>query len=403
MMIKPTNKKRFLAVFSLLPILALACRAALPQGQADTSNQPVPARQVEAPVQPAEPILLPEAVTDEQGVLISLYQRANPAVVYIAIYGESNGQVVPVGQGSGFVYDNEGYIITNAHVVENAEQVEVGFSDGLVSSADIVGKDLNSDLAVVKVEKMPSGISPLPLGDINSVLVGETVIAIGNPFGLEGTLTRGVVSAIGRTIPALTPFSIPQAIQTDAAINPGNSGGPLLNLQGQVIGVNAQIETNGVSQSNSGVGFAIPVSIVSRVVPELISKGEYTWGWLGVRGGSLSAAEVKAMNLPVDRGAYLSEIVSGGPAEKAGLKGSSGQKTVDGRTVEVGGDVIVAIDGQPVNTFDDLLLYIAMNTSPGQEVTLTVVRGGETQEVKLTLEPRPENLEEPSTLPFNRP
>jgi 2-alkenal reductase len=226
---------------------------------------------------------------------------------------------------------------------------------------------------------------------MNALRVGQSVVAIGNPFGLEGTLTRGIISALGRTIPALTVFSIPQSIQTDAAINPGNSGGPLLNLQGQVIGVNAQIETDDGVRANSGVGFAIPVSIIQRVVPSLIEDGKYTWPWLGVRGRSLNQTLVKAMELPVETGAYLWEVVDGGPASKAGLRGYTETVTVDGRTEDIGGDVVIGIDGQPVNSFDDLLIYVALNTRPGQQVTLTVLRDGAQRDFTLTLEARPEN------------
>ncbi|MGB9521448.1 MAG: S1C family serine protease, partial [Anaerolineales bacterium] len=254
------------------------------------------------------------------------------------------------------------------------------------------GEDLNSDLAVVKVDKLPQGVQPLPLGDINKLAVGQTVVAIGNPFGLEGTLTKGIISALGRSIPALTPFTIPQAIQTDAAINPGNSGGPLLNLQGEVIGVNAQIETGGTAAANTGVGFAIPVSIIKLVVPDLIEKGKHDWAWLGVRGGTLNPWIKEAMNLNVDKGAYIAEVVQGGPSDKAGLRGSSKTVTIRGREVDVGGDVVVAINGQPVNSFDDLLIYVSLNSKPGDTVVLTIVRNGKTQEIKVTLEKRPEKL-----------
>jgi 2-alkenal reductase len=328
-------------------------------------------------------------VSDDQ-VLIDLYARVNPSVVNITVYASSGGQVMAMGQGSGFVYDTQGDIITNAHVVHGASEIEVTFSDGLVRRAELVGEDLHSDLAVVKVE-LPEGVGPLPLGDMGSLAVGQTVVAIGNPFGLQGTLTRGIISALGRTIPALTVFSIPQAIQTDAAINPGNSGGPLLNLQGEVIGVNAQIETNGASNSNLGVGFAIPVSIVQRVVPELIANGEYLWPYLGVSGYDVTPVLVEAMNLPVERGAYVATVTDNGPALRAGLRGSNNTVTIEGRTVDVGGDVITAIDGTPVNSFDDLLIYLSLQTSPGQTVTLTIIRGGETQEVEVTLQTRPSN------------
>ncbi len=335
---------------------------------------------------------LPADVADEQALLVNLYARANPAVVNITIYGQNGGQIVPLGQGSGFVYDESGSIITNDHVVEGAEQVEVTFSDGTIRDAEVIGQDPNSDLAVVKVDQLPAGIAPLQLGNLSELAVGQTVIAIGNPFGLDGTLTRGIISALGRTIPALTPFSIPQAIQTDAAINPGNSGGPLLDLHGHVIGVNAQIETGGTSHSNSGVGFAIPVNVVERVVPVLIEKGKYEWAWLGVRGGNIVPALVEAMKLPVERGAYILEATGGGPAEQASLRGADNTVTVNGLTMPVGGDVITAIDGQLIRSFDELLIYIAMQAEPGQNVTLTILRDGKTQDVNVQLGARPEGL-----------
>jgi 2-alkenal reductase len=315
-------------------------------------------------------------------------------VVNITEYVKQGSQVVPLGQGSGFVYDEKGHIITNAHVVEGADELEVTFSDGTIQMGTLVGKDLNSDLAIVKVQKLPNGVQPLPLGDISQLAVGQTVVAIGNPFGLEGTLTRGIISALGRSIPALTPFTIPQAIQTDAAINPGNSGGPLLNLQGEVIGVNAQIETGGETRANTGVGFAIPVSIIKLVIPDLIEKGKHDWAWLGVRGGTLNPWIREAMKLDVDKGAYIAEVVAGGPSDKAGLHGSSKTVTLRGREIEIGGDVVVAINGQPVRSFDDLLIYVSLNSKPGDVVVLTIIRNGKTQEVKVTLESRPENLGE---------
>jgi 2-alkenal reductase len=329
-------------------------------------------------------------MVSEDQVLVDLYVRVNPSVVNITIYGSVDGQVEALGQGSGFVYDTQGNILTNAHVVHGAEGIEVTFSDGLTRAATLVGEDLHSDLAVVHVD-LPEGISPLPLGEMSNLAVGQTVVAIGNPFGLQGTLTRGIISALGRTIPALTIFSIPQAIQTDAAINPGNSGGPLLNLNGEVIGVNAQIETDGTSNSNIGVGFAIPVSIVRRVTPDLVSNGEYSWPYLGVSGGDVTPLLVEAMSLPVERGAYVATVVENTPSSRAGLLGANESVTLDGRTVEVGGDVITAIDGTSVLSFDDLLIYLSLNTSPGQTVTLTILRDGETRDVQVTLAARPSN------------
>jgi 2-alkenal reductase len=390
-------KQKKLFVIAVLPLLAMACGIFSPLGStsdADQNTAPAALQVATVPAPTLAPIQLPAVTVDEEALLIEMYRQVNPAVVNIITYVNQGNFDTSSGQGSGFVYDTEGDIITNSHVVHGSDSIEVIFSDGTTLPAVIVGQDLHSDLAVVRVNDLPDGAHPLPLGEINEVAVGQTVVAIGNPFGLGGTLTRGIVSAIGRTIPALTAFSIPQAIQTDAPINPGNSGGPLLNLRGQVIGVNAQIETGDGSRVNSGVGFAIPVSIVARVVPVLIKDGEYQWGWLGVTGSTVNTAMVKAMDLPVNKGAYISQIINGGPADKAGLRGSRDQVSVGGRRTEVGGDIIVAIDGQPVSSFDDILIYIALNTHPGQLVVLTVLRDGKTQDVSLTLEPRPASTNE---------
>lgn len=376
----------------LVPVIILGCSLATPFNGIPGGSVAEPTT-VSSALATATQFPMPANVEDEQSLLVNLYARVNPAVVNLTIYGQNGGQIVPLGQGSGFVYDESGSIITNDHVVEGAEQVEVTFSDGTIRDAEVIGQDPNSDLAVVKVDQLPEGIAPLPLGDMSELAVGQTVIAIGNPFGLDGTLTRGIISALGRTIPALTPFSIPQAIQTDAAINPGNSGGPLLDLHGHVIGVNAQIETDGTSRSNSGVGFAIPVNVIQRVVPALIEEGKYEWSWLGVRGGNLVPTLVEAMNLPVERGAYILEVTAGGPAEQAGLRGANEEKVVNGLTIPVGGDVITAIEGQPINSFDDLLIYIAMQTSPGQKVNLTILRDGKTREISVLMEKRPDTLQ----------
>ncbi len=370
-----------------LSLTALACRAFTPGS--DTSGLPEVTVPVSTPINTTAP--LPVLTTDEEAQMIALYERVNPAVVNVTLYTTQNNQMVPTSQGSGFVYDAEGHIVTNAHVVHGAEQIDVTFSDGVVRSAEIVGEDLHSDLAVVRVDNLPAAAVALPLGNMDALRVGQNVVAIGNPFGYEGTLTRGIISALGRTIPALTVFSIPQSIQTDAAINPGNSGGPLLNLQGEVIGINAQIETDGSVAANSGVGFAIPVSIIQRVIPGLIKDGKYTWPWLGVRGRSLNLTLVQGMNLPVETGAYLWEVVADGPAAKAGLQGYKETITVDGRSEDVGGDVVIAIDGQPVHSFDDMLVYVALHTTPGQEVTLTVLRDGKEKTFVVKLEPRPAN------------
>lgn len=410
---------------AVLAIASLACGITLgnPNFNPNPSiNQPAPAQVTVAPFQATGPTQvvtpvptvaaqpLPQTIQNEQDLLVNLYKRINPSVVNITIYASSSGPTVPgqgsggsqggiqpLAEGSGWVYDSNHNIVTNAHVVQGAQQIEVTFSDGTIVAAKLVGQDLNSDLAVVHVDQMPAGVGPIPLADIKSVQVGDTVVAIGNPFGLNGTLTRGIVSALGREIPGLntfqgSPFSIPQAIQTDAAINPGNSGGPLLNLDGQLIGINDQIETNGTSNANTGVGFAIPVNIIQRSVPDLISKGTTEWSWMGISGGNLTPTLAQGMKLKVDRGAYIDTVTPGSPAETAGLQGSTSTATVNGRIVPTGGDVVTAIDGHQIQSFDDLLVYIALETRPGQTIKLTILRNGQSQEISLKLAARPSSL-----------
>lgn len=389
----------FLILVAFMALTGLACQIFIPTQDNQTGSSPDAVEVIEQaptsdykPSAQAMPTLDLSQVAPGDEALVELYARVNPSVVNLTIYSnEQDSGVLPSSQGSGFIYDASGYIVTNAHVVHGGDQIEVTFADGLIRQATLVGLDLNSDLAVVQVEDMPEGLAALPLGSMDNLAVGQSVIAIGNPFGMEGTLTRGVISALGRTIPALNIFSIPQSIQTDAAINPGNSGGPLLNLNGEVIGVNAQIETNNSingTASNSGVGFAIPVSIIQRVVPSLIETGDYVWPYIGVRGTALSYGLIKGMDLPVEKGAYIWQV-TGGPAEKAGLRGADRTIDVDGRQVDVGGDVVIAIDGHPIESFDDLLVYVALETRPGDTVTFTIIRDGKQIDVDLTLEPRP--------------
>jgi 2-alkenal reductase len=378
------NTRVFFSIVFFFSFISLAC--GFPTS-AITTTQPTPVVEVVQAV-PTSDTSASMLVVDEDQVLVDIYSRLNPSVVNITVYLDQDGQLAYFAQGSGFVYDDQGHVLTNAHVVHGTDGVEVTFSDGLIREATVVGEDLHSDLAVLQVE-LPEGIKSIPLGEMDNLAVGQTVVAIGNPFGLDGTLTRGVISALGRTIPALTVFSIPQAIQTDAAINPGNSGGPLLNLNGEVIGVNAQIETNGTTESNLGVGFAIPVSVIRRVVPSLIETGKYNWPYLGVTGYTVNPPLVKAMSLPLEQGAYVSSVPTGGPSSDAGLRGTTETITQDGRLVEIGGDVITAIDGQPVKTFDDILIYLTLQTTPGQTVMLTVLRDGQYQDISVKLGTRP--------------
>lgn len=335
--------------------------------------------------------------------LVELYQSVNPGVVTIWTYTDGNGpgdDQSPNGQGSGFVIDKEGHIVTNQHVVIGSDSIEVAFPSGYRVWATVVGLDPDSDLAVLKVEVPAEILLPLTLGDSSLVQVGESVVAIGNPFGLSGTMTSGIISAIGRTMeseraaPTGGLFSSGAIIQTDAAINPGNSGGPLLNLNGEVIGVNRAIRTDNFTNTgdptNSGVGFAIPVNIVRRVVPYLIADGFYSYPYLGVQsisGDALSLPVIEELQLPENaRGAYVTCVTPGGPAEAAGVIGA-GSCTADG--FGPGGDLIVAIDEVRIMDFIDLISYLIMETEPGSQVVITVLRDNEEITIPVTIGARP--------------
>jgi len=331
-------------------------------------------------------------------LLENLYLRVNPAVVNITVSSEAGGQLTELGSGSGFVVDKKGHIVTNNHVVAEATELEVTFSDGRVAMAQVVGADPYSDLAVIQVDVPDNWLTPVEMGDSDTVKVGQRVVAIGNPFGLQGSMTLGIVSALGRTLPADQPdaqdtgfFQNPQIIQTDAAINPGNSGGPLLDIRGRVVGVNAAIRTDSGVRANSGVGFAIPVNTVKRIVPQLIEKGSAAYAYLGVTADNrFSIAELAvALKLPVDRGVLISGVTSNGPADQAGLRGGTGTTRLRGVQVTTGGDIITAIDGTPLRDFDDMITYLANRTQVGQTVTLTIIRDGKEMAVQVKLGERP--------------
>ncbi len=332
-------------------------------------------------------------------LLQNIYERTNPGVVNIDVSGGAGSALTEFGSGSGFVIDLDGHIVTNNHVVEGADELDVTFADGTAALAKLIGTDPYSDLAVIKVNVDQSKLQPLTIGDSDVVKVGQRVIAIGNPFGLVGTMTVGIVSGKGRTLPADTPssnvtgnFSNPDIIQTDAAINPGNSGGPLLNSKGEVIGVNAAIRTDGTNRANSGVGFAIPSNTVKRVVQQLLKDGRASYPYLGVSvDNHFTIGELAvALKLPVDKGVLVSSVVDGGPAVKAGVRGGDTQVTVRGIPVVAGGDIIVAIDGDPITSFDQMIGYLSSQKLVGQEVTLTILRDGQTLQLPLTLADRPQ-------------
>lgn len=327
----------------------------------------------------------------EEPILTQLYEQINPAVVSITMRNESGN----TSHGSGFVFDEEGRVITNHHVVRGSQSIEVTFSNGERVHGQVIGSEITADLAIVQVERLPEGAIPVVLGDSDQVLIGQRVVAIGNPFGLDGTMTSGIVSGLGRTLQSeIEPdsssnaaiFSAPDIIQTDAAINRGNSGGPLINLDGEVIGVNKAIYSE--SGSNSGVGFAISSNMVKRIVPSLIADGRYEYPYLGITSvDDITLAEIDALKLPQSMGVYVMHVDSSGPAAAAGLLGGTVPTQID--SLLGGGDLIIAIDEVPMREFADLLSYLVNHAQVGQVVRLTVVRSGEQIQIDVTLAQRP--------------
>ncbi|MEW6239602.1 MAG: trypsin-like peptidase domain-containing protein [Chloroflexota bacterium] len=369
---------------TVLVFAALACQVG---DNVAPSAATAPTTEVQAPI-------LPEAgsVVEDQDALVALFENVSPGVVAIKTVGEQAGSL-----GSGFVYDDQGRIVTNYHVVEGSSEVEVDFVTGFKAYGTVIGTDLDSDLAVVEVDAPASELHPLALGDSDTLKVGQSVVAIGNPFGLDSTMTLGIVSALGRTLDSIHAapgggfFTAGDIIQTDAAINPGNSGGPLFNLNGEVVGVNRAIRTDSSSVTgdplNSGIGFAVSSNIVKRVVPVLITNGKYDYPYLGISSmDELSLPVIEALGLKAFTGAYVTSVTPGGPADEAGLKGGTEASSVG---IPAGGDMITAIDGRPIKTFDELLSYLVTNKAPGDTVVLTVMRGEETVEITITLGRRP--------------
>ncbi len=379
---------RLMVPVIILLLASLACQYASnlpvvqPEGLPTQSNEPA-----------SLPVVVSPSLQEQERALSSLYERVTPGIVAIQVLTDSGASL-----GTGFVYDKQGYIITNDHVVEGEKKIEVDFTSGFKAFATLVGTDLDSDLAVIKVDAPAEELHPLALGDSSQLAVGQTVIAIGNPFGLSGTMTTGIISALGRTLPSNRAsgggnfFSAGDQIQTDAAINPGNSGGPLFNLSGEVIGINRAIRTDASNTSgepiNSGIGFAIAINIVKRVTPEIIKNGKYDYPYMGIGSrDELTLDEINALGLKQTTGAYITSVVQGGPGDKAGL--IAGSKDVGLGGVLGGGDLLIAVDGHPVKVFNDLLSYLINNKSPGDTISLTVLRGEEKVELKLTLDKRP--------------
>jgi 2-alkenal reductase len=369
-----------------------------------TQPTPMPADSTINIVNPA--LSIPGSISDYEVTLENIYAQVSPSVVNIQVLQQGGTPPdLPPGHppippqfgeslGSGFIWDAQGNIVTNNNVVEGADKISVTFSNGDIYPAQIVGSDPYSDLAVIKVEAPDALLKPVTLADSKQVKVGQITIAIGTPFGLQGSMTVGIVSALGRSLPVDqgslngNGYQIPDIIQTDAAINPGNSGGVLVDTRGQVIGVTFAIQS--LTSSNSGIAFVIPSVIVSKVVPALISTGSYQHAWLGITGISLDPELAQAMRLPREqRGALLEEITVGGPADQAGLVGSTSTITINGQDVLIGGDVIIALDNKEIKSLDDVIAYLATDASPGEKLKVTILRDGRQQDIDVVLGVRP--------------
>jgi S1-C subfamily serine protease len=394
-----TYRTGAIAILALV-LIGLGCNlvnaraiAERPSVQATATPTAAAAKEPMAPLPNEE-----EAANALEAQIIAIYETMGPSVVNITSRGYTldlfMGAVPQEGSGSGFLYDGEGHVVTNYHVIEGAEELLVTLANEQVYEAEVVGTDPANDLAVIKIDAAQGLPEPMVLGDSDNLKVGQFVVAIGNPFGLEQTLTIGVISALGRVIqsPEDNRF-IGEAIQTDAAINPGNSGGPLLDLRGRVIGVNSQIISP--SRASAGIGFAVSANTVRRVVPELIARGYYPHPWLGAQMMPVTPALARAfrdagMEVPVDYGLMVVETVRGAPADRAGLRGGERVARIGRYQIPVDGDIIIAINGERIDDFEELTVYLETKTRVGDTVDVTVIRDGREQIIPVTLEERPQ-------------
>ena len=319
--------------------------------------------------------------------LIEIFEQTESGTVRIEV--RKNNQILGAnGVGSGFVFDRNGHIITNQHVIQDANKIIVTFLDGRSYNAELIGKDPFTDLAVIKVDVDRSLLQPISLGDSSNLKVGEQIAAIGNPFGLSGSMTSGIVSQLGRLLPAQDSlFQIPDVIQTDAAINPGNSGGPLLNMRGEIVGINTAIQSD--TGEFNGIGFAVPSQTIAKIVPVLIKDGEYKHPWLGISGRDIDPDLAVVLNLSEAKGFLVVSVVENSPAEKAGLHGTTQTVERDGIDYPIGGDIIVGVDGEEVRKIDDILIHLQRQKTIGDEVILEILRDGRTSNFTLILEERP--------------
>jgi 2-alkenal reductase len=401
------KRNKLLVFFILVTVFLFSCQALSnapsiiiaeePPQPTETSISEQVVIESPAPVEPAtpptaEPQVIVNTVPNEE-ILIDVYTRSNPGVVAIQVLTDTGD-----GLGSGFVIDMDGHIVTNFHVIDGVSDLEVDFPSGFKTRGEVIGTDTDSDLAVVKVDAPADELHPLPLGDSSEIKVGQTVVAIGSPFRFNGTMTTGIVSSLGRTLSSLNEapggsfFTAGDIIQTDAAINPGNSGGPLLNLNGEVVGVNRAIETFNINSQqdpiNSGIGFAIAINTVKRVVPSLISEGSYDYPYLGISSlNEISLIQQEALRLPRTAGVYVTTVTPDSPADQAGIRG--GTSPTDLFNLYAGGDLIIAIDGIEIQDFSELLSYLIQEKSPGDTITFTILRNGQELELDLTLGKRP--------------
>jgi len=318
--------------------------------------------------------------------LIEIFEKAEPGVVRVNIQKNQTENDVG-GVGSGFVFDKKGHIITNAHVIDDATKTIVTFLDGRSYIAEIIGIDESTDIGVIKVNADLKLLHPLSLGDSSNLKVGESITAIGNPFGLSGSMTSGIISQMGRLLPSDSGFSIPDVIQTDAAINPGNSGGPLLNMRGEVVGINTAIQST--TGEFTGVGFAIPSQTVAKIVPTLISEGEYKHPWIGISGRDIDPDTANVLGLKDTLGFLIITVVEDSPASNAGLIGSNKTIQVEGREYSIGGDIIISVDGIDVRKIGDILIHLQRDKTVGDEMVLEILRDNRTTNITIILQERP--------------
>ena len=326
--------------------------------------------------------------TSSKFSLMEIFEKTEASVVQVNVRS-ADGRITPGNMGSGFVYSDDGYIITNNHVIDNAEKVTITFLDGESYIAQIIGTDSDLDLAVLKVKIGSTYLQPIPIGDSSQLKVGQEIAAIGNPFGLSGSMTSGIISQMGRLLPQDSGYSIPDVIQTDAAINPGNSGGPLLNMKGEVVGINTAIQS--ATGEFTGVGFAVPSNTVKKVIPVLIEYGIFHHPWMGISGSDVDPDLAKVRELNSSKGFLIATVVEGSPAEDAGLQGVTDTREIDGREYPLDGDIILKIDDVVVRKISDILVYLQREKSIGDEMIMTINRDGMLIEKVLVLGERPLN------------